>query len=169
MEGLAKRLNLTIPSYVPISPFKDIDAPLVTIDSVRYETSDCVHYEKRKLNKDLNPQVSSNGQTTGNLKVEKVSEAVDLCSGIKTSESLKTNEDTQSDLKSSAGLNGRYSGTQNDTFPVQCEKYDCSEIQHKKGEQLDKDESLKRPSENGVDCVAMPSKKVKDSPDMAFA
>ncbi|XP_046857359.1 NAD-dependent protein deacetylase Sirt6-like isoform X2 [Xenia sp. Carnegie-2017] len=52
MEGLARLLNFTIPPYTPISPFKDIDAPPVLLDSLKIEFPVKTEITKQKLLKD---------------------------------------------------------------------------------------------------------------------
>lgn len=109
MEILARHLNMTIPNYVPISPFKNADSSPVVHDSVEYESQDIVVCEGSKLVKDarehsgsvsnlessntrkfLNPQ----SQVSGNVEIFR--------SDFKTTEEkLNSRESAQTELSSS--------------------------------------------------------------------
>lgn len=49
MEILARHLNMAIPNYVPISPFKDADTSPLIYDSVQYVNKDHFVCEESKL------------------------------------------------------------------------------------------------------------------------
>ena len=185
MEGLARHLNMTIPPYVPISPFKDTDAPPVIMAPVKYENTDLANYEEdRKLKKDTlknsyvdtNPIQSSNVQKPIDMQVQ-VSESKleELRSAIKAAEGkLFTVESTQAELKSSTisnqlSANDLYN-TFGDSIPMQSK--DCSaKLQHEQAEASEdvkiKHEDLES-SVRELQCPAVPMKKTKYNHNAAF-
>ncbi|CAB3982012.1 Hypothetical predicted protein [Paramuricea clavata] len=185
VEGLARHLNMTIPPYVPLSPFKDTDAPPVIMAPVKYENTDLANYEEdSKLKKDTlkksyvdtNPIQSSNVEKPIDMQVQ-VSESrlEELRSAIKTTEGkLFTVESTQAQLKSSTlsnqlSVNDLYN-TFGDSSPVQSK--DCSaKLQHEQAE-VSEDVKIKHEdlesSVRELQCPAVPMKKTKYNHNAAF-
>ena len=109
MEILARHLNMTIPNYVPISPFADADSSPVLHDSVEYTSKDNVVCERSKLVKDAREHsgsvsnlessntrmlLNSQSQVSGNVEIFR--------SEFKTTEDkLNSRESAQTELSSS--------------------------------------------------------------------
>ena len=168
MEGVAKHLNMTIPTYVPISPFKDIDAPPVILHPVKFEQTHLDNYKDSKLRKnntedscgDLNSFESSKTQKAIDLQVN-AQKLEDLKTSVKNKEGkLGIIEGTQSELEPSSVSNQLLV---NDLCTTFGDSQDCpAKLQHEQGD-VGGDVRLKNEDLESHPCEypEVPSKKIK--------
>ena len=162
MEGVAKHLNMTIPAYVPRSPFKDTDAPPVILHPVKFEQMDLDKYKDSKLRKnstedssgDLNSVESSKTQKAINLQVN-AQKREELRPPVKKKEGkLGIIEVTQSELRPFE---------ENDLCSTFGDSQDCpAKLQHEQGD-VGEDMRLKHEDLESHPCEypELPSKKIK--------
>ena len=186
MEGLARHLNITIPPYVPISPFKDTDAPPVILDRVKFEDTELDNCEESsKLIKnnrtdsggDSNSIESSNSSHKAvNVQVQVSDRKIEeLKSGIKTKEDILSSiESSQTELKSSSETNQLCVNDLYNSFDeaIPAQTRDCSaRLQHEEADVIE-DVRIKHEDLESSVCElqrpVVPLKKTKYNRNAAF-
>ena len=168
MEGVARHLNMVIPPYVPISPFKDTDAPPVLQDPVKYEIENIPSLKDSKLVRDRVKNSSSDSKTLesnhSQVSVNKIQEVRQDVNS--TEEKLVETDKTRAEMNSSCITEG-FSNTFGDSSSGQSK--DCLESVEQERTDVSKVVNLKQEDlESGANVLqysASPSKKVKYDQD----
>ena len=162
MEGVAKHLNMTIPAYVPISPFKETDAPPIILDPVKFEETDRDCHEDSKLIKNNVKDTCDSNETHNAINLQISAQKTEkLSSPVKNEEGkLSIIEGTQSELKCSSTSN---QPSVNNLYKQFGDSHGCSaSLQHERGAVCE-DVRMKHENLESHACEypEVPSKKIK--------